>query len=455
MQRIQDPTRETCPSYDGQDYAVVRAALIAHHAGPEALTNKAAIEMLQALWKETHGNRVQLWEAQVLADQAQEQEQIRREQEDEEQQQSNKEKEQEERRKESDRKKPKINPFDMNQGIGDFVVPLPAAFAIGKLDRLEYIELDYFTPKGCKEAQAESQLNSNPDTYGLTHVDKVVAFQAILALKPSKNIRSDEELNWEETVMAKNSMIHFMSKSKLWPVAHIACLAEFYVLLETHPLQYQSEFGNKIIITYASTARREWIEAMKREEGFNLTLINPTLMASIAETVKDAARKEEIAQIRIAANTPTTTGSAHRSSRKCLQCYLPSQERESRSPLPSHRHRESPRKKAKQPSPRKPSGDLSFQSGTVSHPPGVCAVCLGCFKHNFSRCNAPLLWDGQKGAASKNNNGRLANSKGLILCFDWQLPNGCTSSSHKEKHICSGCGKGDHGAQMCPRRQKN
>ncbi|KAF8952988.1 hypothetical protein BDZ97DRAFT_1629307, partial [Flammula alnicola] len=85
---------------------------------------------------------------------------------------------------------------------------------------------------------------------------------------------------------------------------------------------------------------------------------------------------------------------------------------------------------------------------------GVCAVCLGRHEHDFAKCNTPKLWDGQKGDARKNDQGRLVTADGLILCFDWQLPSGCSMSSHPEKHRCSGCGKADHGAQTCPRAEK-
>ena len=40
------------------------------------------------------------------------------------------------------------------------------------------------------------------------------------------------------------------------------------------------------------------------------------------------------------------------------------------------------------------------------------------------------------------------------LCFDWQLPRGCHSTSHPEKLKCSGCGKASHGAQDCARAER-
>lgn len=55
------------------------------------------------------------------------------------------EKEEEERRREIEKKKPKINGFDLQCIVGGFIIPWPSAFALNKLDALDYVELDYFT----------------------------------------------------------------------------------------------------------------------------------------------------------------------------------------------------------------------------------------------------------------------------------------------------------------------
>ena len=94
-----------------------------------------------------------------------------------------------------------------------------------------------------------------------------------------------------------------------------------------------------------------------------------------------------------------------------------------------------------------------FQPSAGSHG-GVCAACLGRHKHNFSKCEEPRLWDGSASSSRKNEHGRLVAANGLPLCFDWQVPRGCASSSHPERHRCTGCGRADHGAQGCPRAEK-
>jgi hypothetical protein len=85
---------------------------------------------------------------------------------------------------------------------------------------------------------------------------------------------------------------------------------------------------------------------------------------------------------------------------------------------------------------------------------GVCAACLGRHEHAFGKCEGHKLWDGSPGSARKSEQGKLVGADGLPLCYDWQLPRGCQSALHLDRHKCSGCGKTGHGAQACPRAEK-
>ena len=94
-----------------------------------------------------------------------------------------------------------------------------------------------------------------------------------------------------------------------------------------------------------------------------------------------------------------------------------------------------------------------FRSGADSRG-GVCATCLGRHEHTFGKCEARKLWNGAAAGARKVGIGRLVGEDGLPICYDWQLPPGCQSTLHNERHKCSGCGKSSHGAQNCPRAEK-
>ncbi|KAF8149508.1 hypothetical protein B0H34DRAFT_635480, partial [Crassisporium funariophilum] len=86
--------------------------------------------------------------------------------------------------------------------------------------------------------------------------------------------------------------------------------------------------------------------------------------------------------------------------------------------------------------------------------PSACAVCLGRHRHDIGKCVSDTLWDGAPSRCRRNERGRLVNPEGVILCSDWQRPQGCSSASPNHVHECSGCGRKAHGAQACARAQK-
>jgi hypothetical protein len=132
----------------------------------------------------------------------------------------------------------------------------------------------------------------------------------------------------------------------------------------------------------------------------------------------------------------------------------PTKRTRSRSP-----HRDHPLKRTYSPPGRRAShGREFFRAGADNQSVlSVCAVCLGRNRHieGIHKCNASTTWDGQPTYASRNQHGRLINSRGLPMCSDWQRPKGCPSHDHDARHICSGCGDPSHGAQECPRAQKD
>ena len=291
-----DPTKNVCPSYDDEDYELVRVAIIAGHVGPPPLTVEEAIAKLQDAWKKANDRKVTQWYVQMADEQLRLDAEAQQLEEEAEQRHLQRERDEEERMKEIEKKKPKINGFNPQQAVGGFIIPRPSAFALNKLDALDYVELDYFTTRGCKNAHAEHELTTNHNTYGLANLGDSLALQPLSSLRPSKNIHRDEDLTWDEMVTAKNNMIHFMSKSKFWPKLHMECIAKFFVGLETHPVR-QTTHGNRIVTAYAGRARREWFDALKRDEGFNLAIINPELMKSVADEIKELSRDEEIAAV--------------------------------------------------------------------------------------------------------------------------------------------------------------
>src|ERR1700733_14309954 len=135
----------------------------------------------------------------------------------------------------------------------------------------------------------------------------------------------------------------------------------------------------------------------------------------------------------------------HRSHSKSLSCTKGQEE-------PSCQHHDVP-------PPYKPPRKSStwhqhFQEGTNWQIHAICAICLRIYFHNVARCSLSKFWDGSKARCWRNEDGQIINPLSQILCIDWQRSKGCSARDHNQHHECSGCRKQDHGAQQCPRAQK-
>lgn len=147
-------------------------------------------------------------------------------------------------------------------------------------------------------------MNSNRsislDTFGFTRLKDAIAIRPPAAQRPSKNIRSDEDLSGEETLDAKNITPHFMAKYN-WPLAHAKPLAAFFVAMELHPRRLQPN-GKKALLGYQSEVRRrrfDNFDSLKANEGFNIQIFHEDLLRFLAETVNDDIREMEMEQVRL------------------------------------------------------------------------------------------------------------------------------------------------------------
>jgi hypothetical protein len=308
-----DPTRAICPSFEDPEWEFLRQSMVDAHQGDQPLTTDAAALQMKEAWTRENERKVVAWNAQLEQDQAEQAEQDRQTREEEEVQRARLEREAEEECREAERKKPKLNPFDLNRFADRWIEARPASYALGKINKLEYVELDYFTLKGCKEAVADTGTSIGHDTMAFAQVGDTIAIRPLSALRPSKNIRNDEDLSWEEMLDAKNTMLQFMAKSGNWPVAHAESLAAFFVNLEIHPRKQQMN-GKRALIIYQSRVRREWFDALKRNDGFNIEPIQNDLLCGLDEELNNTIREKENAirdwefeQVRVFSDMPKLT----------------------------------------------------------------------------------------------------------------------------------------------------
>ena len=299
-----DPTRATCLSFEDPEWEFLRQTMVDAHQGDQPLTIEEATQRLKETWTLENGRKVAAWEAQLTQDRAAQEEQNRLLQEEDDARRTQLQREAEEQRREAEKKKPKLNPFDTKRFVEKWIESRPAPYALNKLNNLEYIELDYFTMRGCRDAAVDTDKSISHDTLTFAQVGNTIALRPMTAQRPSAHIRNDEDLSWEEMLDAKNTMLHFMAKSRLWPAAHAEAIAAFFLNIELHPRKAQKN-GKRALMLYQSKVRREWFDSLKREEGFNIELIQEDLLRALAEQVnnsiqdrENAARDREMEQVR-------------------------------------------------------------------------------------------------------------------------------------------------------------
>ncbi|KAH9993067.1 hypothetical protein BJV77DRAFT_401361 [Russula vinacea] len=91
---------------------------------------------------------------------------------------------------------------------------------------------------------------------------------------------------------AKSRMLYFMAKSTVWPTAHTAALAAFFVELQMHPRTLFMN-GKKALVLYQSRVRQEWFESNK---GFKIEIIREDFLRSCADLINDQVWEEELEQ---------------------------------------------------------------------------------------------------------------------------------------------------------------
>lgn len=242
-----DPTWATCPSFEDPEWEFLRQTMVDAHQGDQPLTIDEATQQLKEAWNHENGCKVAAWNAQLEQDQAEQDERNRVAQDKNNVRRAQQEREVEIQHQEAEAKKPKLNPFDPEHLVAKWIEPLPAPYALNKLNNLEYVELDYFMMKGCQEAAINTDKSISHDTLTFTQLGDSFALCPLAAQRPSRHIRNDEDLSWEEMLDARNSMLHFMAKSRLWPAAHAESIAAFFLNLELHPRKAQKN-GKKALI---------------------------------------------------------------------------------------------------------------------------------------------------------------------------------------------------------------
>ncbi|XP_006456663.1 hypothetical protein AGABI2DRAFT_122550 [Agaricus bisporus var. bisporus H97] len=135
-------------------------------------------------------------------------------------------------------------------------IPDPSDHALQRLRNYEYVELWYFTPKGC-EAAASHAVTLEADTFTITKADSnLILLPFHTSAVPKGHIIQDQHLSFSEMLIARNNLIPHMAKCH-WPPQLVQKFMDFFINLETHPIRSQPQ-GEQAILTYQDEAHRDW-----------------------------------------------------------------------------------------------------------------------------------------------------------------------------------------------------
>lgn len=159
----------------------------------------------------------------------------------------------------------------------------PSEYALSRLRKYQYVELWYFTEKGCTEASRLGR-PADLDTLTFTCVDSILELQPSRAVAQSKDVIHDQHLSWAEMTAAKNNMIDHMRKCG-WSDDYLLPLMKFYLALDTHPI-HGRRHGDQALLVYQAEVRRSWHQEMLKGKGhqlFNIAIINREHLKAIED----------------------------------------------------------------------------------------------------------------------------------------------------------------------------
>ena len=182
----------------------------------------------------------------------------------------------------------------INAMVGNYIAPRPSQYAIHWIEEFKFIELWYFTPKGCMDA-LQHQHTQNDNAFGPSKTDGLVSLKSVSSLKASRNIVPDAKLSFQQMSMAKNALIPLMNKYE-WTDKAIQVFAQFWTQLEVHTFR-QWEYREKALLVYQAHIHQEWHDQMKLGKGFNISVMNEDLLHSIYREILDKTQLNSINEV--------------------------------------------------------------------------------------------------------------------------------------------------------------
>jgi hypothetical protein len=277
-----DPNLQICPDFGADEFALYRNAL----AAALNVTAEQAVENLAASWAIQNTTQKATWALQLEADAA-----IRRARDQEAEDaaaaiQAQADREADDALKILERKRPKMHTFNPLKSVGADILPHPSPYALECVKKFEYVELWYFCPEGCRDALAHR--TSTEDSFGITRSDMdLMILKPVASVRASRKAVPDEDISWDQMEIGATLLLRHMRLHR-WPEAATDALSVFWYKLQNHEMRSRPN-GQKVLMEYQARVRREWHAALDRkDEGFNIGLIDSDLLAKIGRDVVEA-----------------------------------------------------------------------------------------------------------------------------------------------------------------------
>lgn len=195
---------------------------------------------------------------------------------------------------EADKKKPQFSVMTVGRVVPTDLLPRPSQYAVNKLEQKEFVEIYYFTLEGCTEAAAT--LRSAPDdTFSLARSDDTLALRPSSGYRASKNMIQDHSLNWRQFTTGTSLYLE-CARAAGWPALFCRTLENFWYSLERHPKRI-IDFGEEALLLYQDRVRHAWHVSLKRDEAFDVSIINEALLGNILDELRGNAHAAAIRQV--------------------------------------------------------------------------------------------------------------------------------------------------------------
>ena len=293
-----DPNLQVCPDFGADDFSLYRDAL----AAGLNITADQAVENLATSWTTQNTAQKAAWTLQLEADAAAQRVRDQDAEDAADAIQAQADREADDALRDLEKKRPKMHSFNPMKSIGADILPHPSPYALERVKKFEYIELWYFSPEGCRDAL--SQRTSTEDSFGFTKSDAdFMLLKPVASVRASRKAIPDEEISWDQMEIGATLLLRHMRLHR-WPELATDALSLFWYKLQNHEIRSRPN-GQKVLMQYQACVRREWHAALDRkDEGFNIGLIDSDLLAKIGRDVLEAEYYSTLQTVRLAPSTP-------------------------------------------------------------------------------------------------------------------------------------------------------